>query len=66
MLFFIWRKIDCEFGGIDINHILPYKLNEADSPEMDNFTITHASCLRSKQTSDLNLAKLISKYKKIR
>lgn len=51
-------------GEIDIDHVVPLKLNGPDSQE--NLATTHASCNRSKQASDLRVARVLARFQRIR
>lgn len=51
-------------GSLDIDHVEPLKMGGKDTP--DNFAITHAHCNRAKQASDLRLARVLSKFSRIR
>lgn len=51
-------------GAVDIDHIEPLKLGGHDGEK--NFALTHSSCNRSKQASDLRVARVLAKFDRIR
>ena len=59
------RTIDLsvQANGIDVDHIEPTKLNGKDGPE--NFAVTHESCNRAKQASDLRVARILASFDQI-
>jgi hypothetical protein len=63
--FICGKAVDLQLhkASIDIDHVIPTTLNGPDNP--GNFAITHDSCNRGKQDSDLRVARIIARFDEI-
>ena len=55
--------IDLELNSTNIDHIIPLAVRGKDSEE--NFALTHESCNKSKQDSNLKIARILARLTKI-
>ena len=63
--FICGKGVDLVVHGtaIDIDHIEPTTVGGKDGPE--NFAVTHESCNRSKQSSDLRVARILASFDQV-